>query len=963
MKRGTGAAPQSNAPDGAAFLSESVVDAGCAAGRGTGPPRLIGRDDVIAEVVHSARDCSPPLTVVVGDAGVGRSAMLAEVRAALAGGPTRVLALRASAHDQHTRYGALYRLLTDVDEPAARAGRSGRMSVLGLVAKLSAIPDPRDPRATAVQLASAVFSVVRRHSPMVVLIDDAQWLDEATASLVEPLVRRFVHVGCSIVLTVRSDAMPKPGAGTAIADAMRRLGESGLLRLVSLRPLTSRQSGAMIAETLQAIPDSQLVHELHTASRGNPSALVSGISCYRKVEALRITDRHAYLIPAIDRPVPHTCHQLLARVRESGSLAWPVARAMAVLAPLGPAAPRLVAEWVGSDERAVRDALALLERRHVLLRRRSADRNRLWGWRFRIPMVRALVESCLGPYERRRLSALAVTALWNGAAQAEDPHFLPDRLVGAGKLVDPQRASLELLALGSAVMFSDGPRAARWLRVAADRSSDPHARAMALFAHASACVAHNRMAESLDSARTLLQDHSAELSDDRLQEALNAYVLSLVRCGDHAELTRIAEEDPPPIPGGPAVRIVAKALALSLLKRWEESWRLLNETYDIWSRANDVTADFGNQFRSGAGVLLGEPQELFRFVAEPERWRAHDQPQHRFSQVRHELKMLLMLGELDRVREVADSYGLVLEQLPDPLQFMVRCLRGDWHQAMDVARRGIAARIHLGCPVEGPMLHLGAARVLIASGWLSRARQIIELGRQHDLEYLFDRADAAVLSTLGENDDVVGSLRDALRKAEEGGYEVGTEDMWAELAHHEHLAGHHEEASRALDRVRRLAERMGTGRAELCHLVTRVQLLDDQASAEAAVKLARDRAQPYESAVTFTRLAVHGFRTSELLSEAYELCGDLDALLLRAQMRQTMRVHNVPVPGRAATTNENERLLAVLVTEGLTNRQLAAVFGTTEKSVEGRLTRMFARSGYRSRVELAAAMLTGEYQG
>lgn len=76
-----------------------------------------------------------------------------------------------------------------------------------------------------------------------------------------------------------------------------------------------------------------------------------------------------------------------------------------------------------------------------------------------------------------------------------------------------------------------------------------------------------------------------------------------------------------------------------------------------------------------------------------------------------------------------------------------------------------------------------------------------------------------------------------------------------------------------------------------------------------------------------------------------------------------MREHDVPVPGRRTTTSENERLLAVLVAEGLINRQLARVFATSEKSVEGRLSRMFARAGYRSRVELAAAMLTGEYPG
>jgi DNA-binding NarL/FixJ family response regulator len=59
---------------------------------------------------------------------------------------------------------------------------------------------------------------------------------------------------------------------------------------------------------------------------------------------------------------------------------------------------------------------------------------------------------------------------------------------------------------------------------------------------------------------------------------------------------------------------------------------------------------------------------------------------------------------------------------------------------------------------------------------------------------------------------------------------------------------------------------------------------------------------------------------------------------------------------------ENERLLATLVTDGLTNRELATVLGASEKSVEGRLSRLFQRTGYRSRVELASAVLTGEYE-
>ncbi|MCZ9339446.1 helix-turn-helix transcriptional regulator, partial [Streptomyces sp. TRM76130] len=74
-----------------------------------------------------------------------------------------------------------------------------------------------------------------------------------------------------------------------------------------------------------------------------------------------------------------------------------------------------------------------------------------------------------------------------------------------------------------------------------------------------------------------------------------------------------------------------------------------------------------------------------------------------------------------------------------------------------------------------------------------------------------------------------------------------------------------------------------------------------------------------------------------------------------------MREHRVTVARRNLTITENERLLATLVAEGLTNREIAVVLGCSEKSAESRLGRLFRRTGYRSRVELASAMLTGEY--
>ncbi|MEC3993806.1 LuxR C-terminal-related transcriptional regulator [Actinacidiphila sp. DG2A-62] len=51
--------------------------------------------------------------------------------------------------------------------------------------------------------------------------------------------------------------------------------------------------------------------------------------------------------------------------------------------------------------------------------------------------------------------------------------------------------------------------------------------------------------------------------------------------------------------------------------------------------------------------------------------------------------------------------------------------------------------------------------------------------------------------------------------------------------------------------------------------------------------------------------------------------------------------------------------LVELVSEGATNRQIALRLACSEKTVEQRLTRLFRRTGCRSRSELAAARLDG----
>lgn len=906
------------------------------------------RRALVAELARGASSAATPLAVITGEAGAGRSAVLDAVGRELVGQGVRALWLRSAASDRHTPHGALYRLLTGLDGGSDEQ----REELLGFVAQLAA--DPARIADSAPQLVEAVLRALRPHAPVVLLVDDAHHLDPATAGLVERFARRCSRVGCAVIATWRSS--PGSGTGLGLRRPMRRLLTRRHARSVPLRPLTRGETAAALTHEVSAVPDGSLVDQLHALCRGNLGALKAAAGGARARGDLRVVDRHAYLADVAEPPAIRAEHPLLTSLGPADGRFRQVAAAMAVLCRVGAAAPPLVAEVLDEDADAVLAEIAALVDERVLVR------DPREGWRFRIPLQREALCAHLGPYRRRQLSAAGAEALWDGRARSDDPALLADLLVDAGGLVDRQRSARELVERGGAVLFTDGRQAVRWLWAAVQRTDDPAERAFAMVAHAAACAVGNRMREAVDGSRALLREHAAELDPDMLQEMEVVHATALAACGEWDELARLAERPSVPWPGRePGHEVITRGFALVLLGRWAEGERLLQERRQVWASANPITADFGHMFVGGARVLLGDLSTLRRFAAEPHLWPAGDHPQHSFEHGRYEADMLLMLGELGPAQQRLDAHGLGVEQLHGPDRFLVQWLDGDPEAALDTARRSIAGGESSARPLAPVVMAASAARLLAGRGWLSRARQMVETARGPHLNHVLDHVEAGVRRILGERQAADQLLRDALSRADENGYVLGTELLWSELALREREGGDVVSARGCAQRCERIADQVQTGRAELARLLTRAEVFDDVDAGRAAVSLARERGIPYEAAVTFRRAALSGVDTPELLAESYELFGELDALLWRARLRVTMREHDVTVPGRRASTRENERLLAVLVAEGLTNRQLARVFATSEKSVEGRLSRMFARTGYRSRVELAAAMLTGDY--
>ncbi|WP_238432072.1 hypothetical protein [Streptomyces cavernae] len=168
-----------------------------------------------------------------------------------------------------------------------------------------------------------------------------------------------------------------------------------------------------------------------------------------------------------------------------------------------------------------------------------------------------------------------------------------------------------------------------------------------------------------------------------------------------------------------------------------------------------------------------------------------------------------------------------------------------------------------------------------------------------------------------------------------------------------------------LERSGQIATWTGSGRARLRYLLASARVLRQDAPDTArgnlreAVDLARPRNLPFETATTLLAAATAGAVPATLLHEAYDLFGQTGATLWRFHTRTALREARLTIPGRRQATAENDHLLATLIAEQLTNRQIATVLHTKEDAVANRLTRLFARTGKRSRTELAASVLTG----
>jgi len=199
-----------------------LVDAG---------PELIEREQesaVLDALVDHLGDGGGAV-VIRGEAGIGKSALLHRVRLRAEANGARTLATVGVESEAEVAFAGLHQLLRPVIGALAQLPESQRQTLeaaLGLSAELE--PDPYRVAVAAFQLICEVADSV----PVVLIIDDAQWLDTSTLSVIAFIGRRLEAEHVALAAAIRS------GQSTPLDDArlptldIERLSVSAAARLL-----------------------------------------------------------------------------------------------------------------------------------------------------------------------------------------------------------------------------------------------------------------------------------------------------------------------------------------------------------------------------------------------------------------------------------------------------------------------------------------------------------------------------------------------------------------------------------------------------------------------------------------------------------------------------------------------------------------------------------------------------------
>jgi DNA-binding CsgD family transcriptional regulator/tetratricopeptide (TPR) repeat protein len=909
---------------------------------------MFGRDPEVARVAAALEDPRrfPVIAWIEGEPGIGKTTLFTTGLGACADRGYRVLVSRPTEPESPLSFAGLRDLLDGAfDEVEAALPSPQRRALAVALLRDEPADRPPEPGAVAAGVSSAL-RVLSARSPVLLAVDDVRWLDPSTVLVLGYSLRRLTDQPVAGLITART------GPHEPIEVSLRATGPR--IERIELGPLSLGGLHLVLQAKLGASYPRPLMRRLHDASGGNP---------FFALEMARALERTPAPSPEGPLPVPGSLHELVReRLDRLPEGADGVLAAVALLASPTLSAIRAVTavDDPGASVTAAVEADVL---------RMEADRIR-----FTHPLFAADVAWGLSSADRRRLHARLADAVRDPEERAR--HLAaaahgPDG--GVARTLEEAAATAD--ARGASISAAELSMEARRLTPRAD-AADLQRRTMD-------AAGRRFRAGDAHGAISLLEGLLGEVPEPavRAQVLVRLARLQLFtdRPADAAEHFRSAAADPSLTEVGRCEALEGLAWSLMLLRRsLPEAAKAARAAVAMSEVVDDHPGHVVALATRGlADRLLGRPRAdadaVRAYRSAPSSVTFARVVQHpAFAYGIIQLWTDDLVGALDTFEALRDA---ALESgdessLPRLLTFLAltEFLRGRWSEARVLVEEAADTSLQSGQSAQAGMAWFSDTVLAAYTGGAEPPSPI----HQGDVARMIGELSAGIIElSIGHAaraHEHLGPIVDRVREAglvEPGAMRFVPDEIEALIE-----MGSDTEAGHLLDwferNVRRTRRTSALAAAHRCRGILASARGDAEGSAASFDRAlaAHDRVPiPFERGRTLlargraSRRARRKASARHSLDEARTIFSELGAR--RWAERAADELGRIGGRVRSGELTENERRVASLVTEGLSNKEVATRLFVTVKTVEATLSSVYAKVGVRSRTALAARLIRG----
>ncbi len=897
---------------------------------------LIGRNaekSAVADLLDSARLGRSRTLILRGPPGIGKTALLDLASVSAEG--MEVMRLSAVVTERDIAFAGLYELLYPLLPRLREIPDPQRAALEGALAL--AAPTPTDRFAVAAATLS-LLGLAAGSRPLLILIDDAHWLDLASAEALAFTARRLDREGIAM-LAATSDPESRPLSS---------------FPSLTLQPMSPQDCSRLLQLRSGVVPTPAVADRILAESGGIPLAIVAAAGLLSP----------AQLDGSEPLPIPlPVAADMVGRLLDETDPMSATARGLLVsVAAADTRSIRVLSRVPGADGF---DALADAERQGLLV-----VHGEQIG--FANPLMRSALYQAASPEERRLAHARIAAAL-------VEPRYRDRRAVHLGKAAtqpdDEVAAELEWAGDRYRERVGYGVAAAAYRR-AAELSEQEHDRCRRLWLAASAAWQAGRPAESSE-----LLDRIGEPVSDPLLAADVEYLRARIeiRQGGAVDVDEVLETAAK-LSGLDPARAARMLIAAAERAAPARQIELLTRACDLSREADHAVWLRASLARSGAIADAGDGEQATQLAHDLRAGLAAD------AGLRAEPELLVLAaaatGEAEPDLELsAQAVSSARERgavavLPHALFLWARAAeaRGSWDDAL-------AALTDAEQLAEASGQERWRGRTIAARAWIhavrgDEARSTAELERLVELDWPPAQRLALVETCIGlirlAGGDAAAAAQHLATRLEMPGPPSAVDnrrwlipDLVEALVH----LGQSDDAAALMAAQADSPSGMGWLQARLAAAAAIVSG-DDDAFAEAAGMAEQlTPPHPYHRARVELAHGQHLRRRGRIsasrppLRSAIELFDALGAAAwaerARGELGATNEHPSAPDPANRDRLTPQERLIADLVVSGLTDSEVAARLFLSAKTISYHLDKVYKKLSCtpgRGRRELAAKL-------